>query len=323
MGPEQLLLAAELSENAVIDDRLRLIFICCHPALNNEAQVALTLRTLGGLSTSAIARAFLVSEATMAQRLVRAKAKIRDACIPYTVPSRKDLHERLRSVLQVIYLIFNEGYGEDIREGVRQSMTIEAIRLGRLLLELLPGECEVHGLLALMLLHQARASARFDTSGDLILLQQQDRTLWDAALITEGIAVTKESLRSGLNAYGIQAAIAAVHAEACQASDTDWAQIEALYGVLGNIEPSPIVELNRAVAIAMQDKTSEAASLVASLDGLDDYSPYWATKAYLLARTARTREASLAYRRAADLAPPGAQKRYLERRSAELHNPAG
>ena len=314
---EAALLLAE-KDAPVDDDRLRLIFTCCHPALAHDAQVALTLRTLGGLATDAIARAYLVPEPTMAQRLVRAKAKIRDARIPYSVPKRADLHERLDAVLLVVYLIFNEGYGADPGETERLALADEAIRLGRLLLDLLPAESEARGLLALMLLQHARTAARFSSDGDLVLLEDQDRTLWNAAMIEEGARLTAEALRSGVGVYAVQAAIAAIHDHACVASDTDWPQIIGLYNVLLRLRPSPVVELNRAVAVAMVHGPQAALTLLHQLQGLEDYCPFWVTKAELLRKADNLPLSAQAYRRAITLTTQDAQSRFLQRRLTGL-----
>ncbi len=315
---EAALLSAEQDEQNVEDDRLRLIFTCCHPALAEDAQVALTLRTLGGLATEAIARTFLVPASTMAQRLVRAKSKIRDARIPYRVPRRAELHERLDAVLLVVYLIFNEGYGAGPGETDRLALADEAIRLGRLLLDLLPGESEVRGLLALMLLQHARAAAKFSSDGDLVLLEHQDRTLWDSCMIEEGSRLTAEALSVGVGVYPVQAAIAAVHGHAREARDTDWAQIVGLYDVLLRLRPSPVVELNRAVAVAMERGADSAVDLLDRLEGLDEYSPFWVAKAELLRQCDDRLRAAQAYRRALALTPQDAQKRFLQRRLAEI-----
>jgi len=318
---EARMLAEEDVVEGVQDDRLRLIFTCCHPALAEETQVVLTLRTLGGLTTEAIARAFLKPVATVAQRLVRAKAKIRDAKIPYSVPKLQELRERLDAVLLVVYLVFNEGYGAEPREAERRALCEEAIRLGRVLLEMLPTAPEVRGLLALMLLQHARAAARFDAKGDIVLLEEQDRAAWDAEAIAEGARLTAESLRTGVSVYGLQAAIAALHDQAAQAGETDWAQIAGLYDVLLQLQPSPVVELNRAVAVAMHRGAEAGLALVEALDRLEEYCPYWATKAQMLVWTGEIEHACEAYRRALMLAQASsdfAQKRFFERRIVEL-----
>ncbi len=310
----------EAEEETVADDRLRLIFTCCHPALAEEAQVALTLRTLGGLTTDAIARAYLKPLATVAQRLVRAQAKIRDAKIPYEVPRREQLTERLDAVLLVLYLIFNEGYGASPSEPERQKLCAEAIRLARLLLELLPAESEVHGLLALMLLQDARRGARFTAEGDLVLLEQQDREAWDAAAIEEGSRLAAEALRAGVGVYGLQAAIAAVHDHARQAGETDWTQIVGLYDVLLRLQPSPVVELNYAVAVAMERGAAAGLALIEALRGLDDYVPYWAAKGQMLLWSGQVDAAGVAYSRAQELAlaaGDSAQERFFRQRLAQ------
>ncbi|MNQ24231.1 RNA polymerase sigma factor [compost metagenome] len=308
--------------DSVEDDRLRLIFTCCHPALAADAQVALTLREICDLSTEDIARAFLVSPGTVAQRIVRAKAKIRDARIPYEVPGRGELAERLQSVLQVIYLVFNEGYFASSGDALtRSQLSSEAIRLGRLLLDLLP-EPEVMGLLALMLLHEARRPARTSASGEPVLLDQQDRSLWSAELIAEGDALVLQALRSQrFGAYALQAAIAAVHAEAPTAAATDWAQIVGLYDALLRISPSPVIELNRAVALAMRDGPAAGLALIEALldrGELADYHLAYAAQADLYRRLGRSGEARAAYRRALHLARQGADRQFLQRRLDEL-----
>ncbi|MNF50398.1 RNA polymerase sigma factor [compost metagenome] len=308
--------------DSVEDDRLRLIFTCCHPALAADAQVALTLREICDLSTEDIARAFLTSPGTVAQRIVRAKAKIRDARIPYEVPGRGELAERLQSVLQVIYLVFNEGYFASSGDALtRSQLSSEAIRLGRLLLDLLP-EPEVMGLLALMLLHEARRPARTSASGEPVLLDQQDRSLWSAELIAEGDALVLQALRSQrFGAYALQAAIAAVHAEAPTAAATDWAQIVGLYDALLRISPSPVIELNRAVALAMRDGPAAGLALIEALldrGELADYHLAYAAQADLYRRLGRSGEARAAYRRALHLARQGADRQFLQRRLDEL-----
>jgi RNA polymerase sigma-70 factor, ECF subfamily len=289
------------------DERLELVFTCCHPALAIDAQVALTLRTLGGLTTAEIARAFLVAEPTMAQRLVRAKRKIKVAGIPFRVPSDHLLPDRLTAVLAVVYLIFNEGYGG------RGELVAEALRLGRALAELMPDEPEVHGLLAMMLLHDARREARF-RSGDLVLLDDQDRSLWDAAQIADGRARLDRALAlHGRGPYVVQAAIASLHAD----EPRDWPQIAALYGELGRLTDSPVVELSRAVAVAEADGPEAALGIVDRL-ALEDYRYLHATRGELLRRLGRTADARDAYRRALALVHDDAERRLLERRLAEL-----
>lgn len=304
------------------DDSLRLIFTCCHPALAQEARVALTLREVCGLKTEEIARAFLTTTPALAQRIVRAKAKIRDARIPYQVPSPEELPERLATVLQVVYLVFNEGYSASSGSSLtRADLSAEAIRLGRLLLELLP-EPEVIGLLALMLLQESRRSARSTPEGELILLEAQDRSLWDRDAIAEGIALVERSLRTQrFGPYTLQAAIAAVHAEAPDAAATDWPQIVALYTALHQMEPSPVVELNRAVAIAMRDGPESGIAhidTILSRGDLTDYHLAHSVRADLLRRLGQPREARESYTRALALTQQEPERRFLEKRLQEI-----
>ena len=314
---------AELAPKAVADDRLRLIYTCCHPALAREAQVALTLRTLGGLTTDEIARAFLTSPATMAQRLVRAKTKIRDAKIPYEVPGRTELPERLASVLRVVYLVFNEGYLASSGDSLtRHDLSGEAIRVARLLVELLP-EPEAVGLLALMLLHESRRAARATADGELVLLADQDRSLWNRAQIADAVKLVEAALSAGRpGPYLIQAAIAAVHAEAPSAEQTDWREIVGLYDVLLSIDPSPVVALNRAVAVAMRDGAAAGLALVDGIlerGELRDYHLAHAARADFCRRLHRTAEARRSYERALELTTQPAERRFLARRLAELN----
>jgi RNA polymerase sigma-70 factor, ECF subfamily len=304
------------------DDLLRLIFTCCHPALAIEAQVALTLRTVGGLETHEIARAFLVPEATMAQRLVRAKRKIRDAGIPYSVPAAIDMPERIDAVLTVIYLIFNEGYAPTRGETlVRTDLCAEAIRLGNLIRMLMPPRppAEASGLVALMLLHDSRRCARLDEAGDLVVLEEQNRSLWDQRKIAEALPLVEEALRSGPGPFALQAAIAALHCQAARPEDTDWPQIVRLYDVLERVQPSPIVSLNRAVAIAMADGPQQGLALIADLAGeLDNYQLFHAARADLLRRMGSPEEAAKSYTRALALVSNESERRFLERRLREL-----
>jgi RNA polymerase sigma-70 factor (ECF subfamily) len=309
-------------DQSVEDDRLRLIFTCCHPALPPEAQVALTLREVCGLTTEAIAHAFLISPPTVAQRIVRAKRKIRDARIPYQVPSHADLPDRLDAVLRVVYLVFNEGYSASSGVSLtRPDLSAEAIRLGRLLIELLP-EPEALGLLALMLLHESRRAARTAPDGELILLADQDRALWNRDQIAEGVALVDRALASRrFGPYTLQAAIAAVHAEAPSAAETDWAQIVGLYDVLLRAESSPVVELNRAVAVAMRDGPAAGLALIDAIlarGDLKDYHLAHAARADLCRRLGKTAEARASYRRALGLARQEPERRFLERRLSEL-----
>jgi len=316
--------AADWSDEDVEDDRLRLIFTCCHPALAADAQAALTLREICDLTTEEIARAFLATPTTIAQRIVRAKGKIREAKIPYQVPSRDELPERLDSVLRVIYLVFNEGYSASMGADLtREELTREAIRLGRLLMELLP-EPEVMGLLALMLLHESRRSARTSANGELVLLNEQDRSLWDAALIAEGCAMAEQALGTRrFGPYGLQAAIAAVHAEATRADETDWPQIVGLYDVLLRAVPSPVIELNRAVALAMRDGPLAGLQQVERIlarGELLEYHLAHSAQGEFCRQLGRVEEARAAYEKALSLTQQAPEKHFLEKRLAELQS---
>jgi RNA polymerase sigma-70 factor, ECF subfamily len=311
-----------LDEDRVDDDRLRLVFTCCHPALTPDARIALTLREVCGLTTEEIARAFLSSPPTVAQRIVRAKGKIRDARIPYQIPARTDLPDRLDSVLHVIYLVFNEGYAASSGESLtRHDLSAEAIRLGRLIVELLP-EPEAEGLLALMLLHESRRAARVTAGGEVVLLDAQDRTLWNREQIAEGTRLVERAISSRrFGPYTLQAAIAAVHAEAPSAAATDWRQIVGLYDVLLRADPSPVVELNRAAAIAMRDGPAAGLRLIDAIlarGDLADYALAHSARADLCRRLGRRDDARVSYARALTLTRQEPQRRFLERRLAEL-----
>jgi RNA polymerase sigma-70 factor, ECF subfamily len=323
---EDAVLAREGAAATVPDDRLRLIFTACHPAIAPEARVALTLRTLGGLTTAEIARAFLVSEAAMAQRLVRAKRKIRDAGIRYEVPDSEHLPERRASVLATLYLVFNEGYSATESDAlVRRELCAEAIRLTRVLRSIMPGEAEVAGLLALMLIQDSRRDARVDEAGDMVLLADQDRSLWDLAEIEEGLDLIDSAmgqlraLRAGApGPYAVQAAIAAEHARAQEAEATDWSLIRRLYDWLAATEPSPVVELNRAVAIAMSEGPEQGLEAIDQIEGLDGYQHYHSARADLLARLGRREESGAAYQRALELASNPVEERFLRQRLDEV-----
>lgn len=314
--------AVDYDDDAIPDDRLRLLFTCCHPALSLDAQIALTLREVCGLTTEEIARAFVVSAPTVAQRIVRAKAKIRDACIPYEIPDRSRLVERIAGVLHVIYLLFNEGYAASAGDSLtRPDLSAEAIRLGRLLVDLLP-DGEVMGLLALMLLHEARRAARTSPNGDVVLLDEQDRSTWDAAMIAEGGMWLERALATrAFGTYTLQAAISAVHARAATAADTDWHAIVATYDLLARAEPTPVVRLNRAAAIAMRDGPAAGLALIDEIlarGELTEYPLAWSARGELCRRLERIEDAREAYRRALALTRQAPERRFLERRLGML-----
>lgn len=316
--------AGSTDDEGVEDDRLRLIFTCCHPALSPDAQIGLTLREVCGLTTEEIAHAFLIQPPALAQRIVRAKAKIRDARIPYEVPTRADLPPRLDAVLHVVYLVFNEGYSASSGASLtRHDLSAEAVRLGRLLVELLP-EPEAIGLLALMLLHESRRAARTSPAGELVLLDDQDRSRWNQEQITEGSTLVKQALLSRrFGPYTLQAAIAAVHAEAPSAGATDWAQIVGLYDVLLRIDPSPVIELNRAVAVAMRDGPAAGLTLIDAILGRGDLTEYHlahSARADLCRRLGRRTEARASYERALALTQQQPERRFLERRLRDCHD---
>ncbi|HZR58579.1 MAG TPA: RNA polymerase sigma factor [Terriglobales bacterium] len=323
VGDSQAADSDQAEDSMLSDDRLRLIFTCCHPALSIEAQVALTLRTLCGLTTEEIAKAFLAPVPTMAQRLVRAKQKIRDAKIPYRIPPREDLPERLSAVMLVVYLVFNEGYNAASGDVlIRRELCAEAIRLGRLICELLPKESEAQGLLALMLLHDSRRDARLAANGEVLLLEEQDRRSWNLEQIAQGIALVESALSSApVGPYSVQAAIAALHAQASNAEVTDWTQIARLYDVLLRLQPSPVVELNRAVAVAMDEGPAEGLRLLSELEARGELRGYHllpAAQGDLLRRLERWSEAADAYRRALSLVTNEAERRFLAKRLAEI-----
>ena len=324
-GPGASVAAHDFDPDQIPDDRLRLVFTCCHLALAPEARVALTLRVLGGLETDEIARIFLVEPATMAQRLVRAKAKIREAGIPYAMPDMREMPARLDSVLTVIYLIFTEGYAPTYgREVVRTDLCAEAIRLVRLVRGLLtPAPPEVTALLALMLLHDSRRAARLDGAGDVVLLEDQDRTRWNQLQIDEALPLVEEALRGGPGPFALQAAISALHCQAKRADDTDWPQIVSLYDVLERVQPSPIVSLNRAIAVAMVDGPKPALALIDGLsEELERYHPLHVARADMLRRLGAPAESAKSYARALELVTNDAERRFLERRLRDVQPPS-